>query len=365
MKNILAAYIEITGVCNEKCPYCYNKRLVNSVNSLSIEVLLRLFDQLKKRDLSAVTFSGGEPFLYDGLDKLLCEAYKRNISVSIISNGTCFDLNNVDILLQFQPNIQITFDGYNSLTHDHTRGKGNFEKITNGIIDIRKRGYVGQIAARVNLHKGNIGNISDFLNFFSSVFDLEDKTNQHIQNITIAPLIKPEGSDVFTEYLDYEEYLKYPKMLDEFNLWNEQHNVQIIYDFDRADVGCPYNNQIEEIEGSLRIAADGNVFACQMYLNDTFSFGNIKNESLDDIFSGQKYLSFIENIHKRRNSLSECENCGYKLMCAGGCPALAFRENNSLHSTIQRCTTRKKYFNSLLQKLLEEATNKNKMKSEA
>jgi uncharacterized protein len=358
MSGLIGAYIEITGTCDEKCPYCYNEKLVGSGESLSFDTLSVLLCELKEQGITSVALSGGEPFLYGKIYEIMKYAEEIGMGLGVISNGKCFEAENIEILTRFQPGLQITFDGYDEARHDATRGKGNFAKITEGIIKARKSGYVGNIGLRVNLHRQNIGNIPEFLTMFEERFDVDSEKNRDVESIAIALLHKTEsGGRVFSDYLNGDEYMEYPWIFDLFSKWNEKHTTQIIYDFNNPDIGCAYNASVEDVKCGLRIALDGNVFPCQMFTDDKFIIGNVYSQTLSESLNGELLSAFIDAVHGRKGNIEQCRLCGYKAMCAGGCPAQAYIENGTLNSISARCKSRKGHINGILTNLLQEAQN--------
>jgi radical SAM protein with 4Fe4S-binding SPASM domain len=102
----------------------------------------------------------------------------------------------------------------------------------------------------------------------------------------------------------------------------------------------------------LVIALDGNVFPCQMFTDDKFIIGNVYSQTLSEILNGERLSAFIVAVHGRKGNIEQCKPCGYKGMCAGGCPAQAYAENQTIYSVSARCRTRKNHFNErLIEKL--------------
>ncbi|MDR1328540.1 MAG: SPASM domain-containing protein, partial [Oscillospiraceae bacterium] len=243
-------------------------------------------------------------------------------------------------------------------SHDATRGKGNFEKITDGIAKARKIGYCGQLTLRVNLHRKNIGRIPEFLNMFEEHFDVDGEKNRDIDSIAMALLHKTEsGGGAFCDYLDSDEYMEYPEIFDMFEDWNGRHTTKITHDFNNSDISCPYNAKAEDVKCGLRIALDGNVFPCQMFTDDKFVVGNVYGQTLAEILNGERLSAFIDAVHSRKGNLEQCKPCGYKVMCAGGCPAAAYIENGTLYSVSARCKSRKQHFNAALLHMLRETSH--------
>ena len=359
MRSIIGAYVEITGACNEKCPYCYNEKLVNSENALPLMKLSAVIRELRENGISNVAFSGGEPFLFDGFERVLQEASDLGMGLRIISNGVCFEEENLPLLRRFQPGLQVTFDGWDASSHDCTRGIGNFAKITTGIKNARQNGFIGDVAVRVNLQKGNIAHVAKILDMLQELFDVDNEAIRDVGSIDIALLRKTDSdSGNFAGYLEIEEYKQYPEIFELFADWNHRHTAQITHEFSNADISCPYNADFDDVKCGIRIALDGNVFPCQAFIDNVFSIGNIHNETLKEIMNGTKLAEFVDAVHGRQGSISQCQACGYVSMCAGGCPAQAFIENRTLNSVSARCDSRKAHFNIALQSIMKHALQK-------
>ncbi|MDR2359886.1 MAG: radical SAM protein [Oscillospiraceae bacterium] len=357
MAKIIAAYIEITGLCNERCPYCYNEKLVSSGESLPLKKITDMFSQLKDAGVTSAAISGGEPFLHKNLPEILSEAKHMDFTVSIISNGKCFDNDSIDIITEYQPSLQLTFDGWNAEVHDITRGQGNFLKITHGVKTTRERGYSGNINLRLNLHTNNIDGFPEFLKMIEREFATDTKSLE-ISSITLAVIHRTEsGGGNFSGYLPPDALLMRPEIAELSERWNQNHNVKITNKFTDPDVSCPYNTKAENVKCGLRIALDGNVFPCQAFTDDRFSIGSIIDEKLEDIICGNKLAQFIDAVQKRKNTLENCRPCAYKSVCSGGCPAMAFIEHGTLDAVSSVCASRKMILNKLFSAIMSEKRN--------
>lgn len=359
MSKLIAAYIEITGKCNSKCPYCYNEKLVSTGKELPLDRLVDVFQELKAKGITDVALSGGEPFLYRQIRKLLDETKRIGINVAVISNGTCFSEYGLKILSSYQPNLQITFDGHNAMLHDNTRGNGNFQRITKGIKAARNAGYHGKISVRFNIHKSNNEHIAEFLDMISLNYDVDGKDFRDIDSIGMALVHRTEDDlGSFKDYLASDEYLNYPQIFSQFEEWNERHSAKITYDFNNPDIGCAYNAPAKDVRCGIRIALDGNVYPCQMFTDPKFSIGNILQEPLSDIMNGEKLSQFIDLVHSRRDRIDTCKTCAFKGVCAGGCPAQAYIENGTINSVTARCKSRKQHFGKAFSAILDEMKRK-------
>ncbi len=79
--------IELTNQCNFNCMYCYVDR--TQVTHLDILTLKNIIDFCAENNVSNITLTGGEPFLYKHFDELMAIIEKRDdINFSFFSNGS-------------------------------------------------------------------------------------------------------------------------------------------------------------------------------------------------------------------------------------------------------------------------------------
>lgn len=87
--NKVSAVIFTYG-CNLRCPYCHNPELViEKANRKTLITLKYLFEFLKNRvkKLDGVVITGGEPLIYDDLDKFILKIKKLGYLVKLDTNG--------------------------------------------------------------------------------------------------------------------------------------------------------------------------------------------------------------------------------------------------------------------------------------
>lgn len=140
----LAIQIEITELCNLKCPFCYNDSGNRCGETFSIEKWKKFLYQLKALGgVFQCAFSGGEPLLYKNqLLELLDILHSDHTGLILITNGYYLDEPYIEKLRKYDWYwIQVSLDSYISDAHDSLRGlKGSFERATTAIRQLKSRG---------------------------------------------------------------------------------------------------------------------------------------------------------------------------------------------------------------------------------
>jgi len=76
-----------TNNCNLKCRHCYQEAGKRLEGELDLATRLDIMDQLADEDTFSIAFSGGEPLMDKDLWRVVERAHKRNLYVSIATNG--------------------------------------------------------------------------------------------------------------------------------------------------------------------------------------------------------------------------------------------------------------------------------------
>lgn len=128
--------IWLTYACNLKCAYCYEEEKRNLY--LSKERARQLIDFIKNRsntysdDNISIVLHGGEPMLNYEVLRYIVENVKiwdKNVSISMTTNGTLINEDNIEFILDNINDLSISIDG-TAKTHNANRkyrdGKGSF-----------------------------------------------------------------------------------------------------------------------------------------------------------------------------------------------------------------------------------------------
>lgn len=334
MRTPRSLELNITSRCNLKCLFCsHYTSPTETGNDLPVEEWLLFFKELNRCSVLAVTLSGGEPFLYKDFVKLIEGIVTNKMRFSILSNGNLITEEMALFLASTGRcnQVQVSFDGSNSRTHDACRGQGNFKKALSGFENLRKAGV--KTTVRVTIHRHNVHELETIARFL-----LEEKrlpgfsTNaaSHLglcrQNSDAVQLTIEERSLAMETLLMLNK--KYMNRisaaagpLSEATQFLDMENARLEkrkkFPHRGALTGCGC------VWGKLAVRPDGVIVPCVQMAH--LEIGRINQDNLETIWQTHPEL---QKLRQRNNipltRFSECRDCPYLMYCTGNCPALAY-----------------------------------------
>lgn len=120
----LFATINITGICNLKCAYCFYQPRSQEV--MNLESFKRIIIELSSLSVFFVNISGGEPFTHPEIDKFIDFAHKKFRHVVILTNGTLLmphHIETIKSIIQTKGSfpIQVSIDAVDPTVNMKTR----------------------------------------------------------------------------------------------------------------------------------------------------------------------------------------------------------------------------------------------------
>lgn len=157
----LAIQIELTEVCNFKCPFCYNDSGFRQKSNICIEQWKDVLYYLKKLGgVFLCIFSGGEPLLYKNeLLELMDILHDDKTGMVLITNAYYLEKSFIEKLCKYDWYwIQVSLDSSIPEVHDEIRGvKGSFNKAIEAIRLLKMHGL--PVAISSVICKKNINDI--------------------------------------------------------------------------------------------------------------------------------------------------------------------------------------------------------------
>lgn len=143
----------ITNVCNAKCNFCsYPKMGTSLPRYITYDQAKQVLDELDRRNLKIISFTGGDPFLHPDIFNIIRYASRKGFITRTGTNGSTLNPSNiVELKASGVRNVWISLDSEDEEKHDRNRGIPRLSRHIRDMIPLmRQQGLSVNIAAPVN-----------------------------------------------------------------------------------------------------------------------------------------------------------------------------------------------------------------------
>lgn len=310
--------------CNLNCIYCENQHLRTAYHNahMTEDTVREIVEKLGK-NLSEVTWHGGEPLLLDKSLLIALEEEKKkhrlNFITSLQTNSLLLDQDMVDFLDQYNIDFGTSFDGINNTS---SRGKASTDSILRCLKEFPHRiGFIGVT------YKDTIDMLIENYEYYKSL---------GVSGIQSC-IVRENVIEASNPYLVSND-VAIPKMLEYIDYWihDRDHPIRDSYviRFIQRLLGIGHTcEDIYCLGGWMIIDPVGNLGFCGHNLLED-SIVNIKDiSSYQDILVHPNYL---KSIYKQQRLVKSCQNCEWYHVCYGACMGLNYEYDHSYNSISPR-----------------------------
>lgn len=318
----LKVTFEVTYRCNLKCEMCYLVREGRNKKrkELTLDEIKNVISQLTKK--IPVTFTGGEPFIKEGIMEVLEYASKRN-TCGILTNGIMLnDERAKEVVKMGVSAITVSIDGPKEI-HDKIRGPKAFDGAMEGIRRVQY--YKKKLGKRKpNIHL-NAVILPSNIDRLHEVVDIAAKLSVNICAFQILdPSLNRSGLNLQNKISDYMkptiglvdriEPEKMKSFLGKIRKKSKdlKLNVKIVPPLKRDDLIGYYSGEISLGKytckmpwSSMRISPFGDVYPCFNY-----KIGNVRENSVSELWNNFYYKNFRKTL-KGHGVFPACVGCCY------------------------------------------------------
>ncbi len=359
-RKINSVHWSITGKCNLKCRHCFVDAPTAEYGELSYEQMILLLDQMVEANVSAISITGGEPFIFKKWYELFSEIRKRDIAITMIfTNGEVLTKQLLDKIdsLNIKPDFYLSYDGTNGC-HDWVRNKiGINQRTIEAVKLLKSRGF--RVCIETAIYKDNI---AELIPTYELLRDLD---------IDLWKLSAMVNNGAWQQYSDNyspnkdDMYEKYLNLIDKFNDDGKPFALQLggVYYGTPTSSGIPFD---KSTNNKSKLACDcaysnpyllpnGRVMPCipMASTNLEEKMPNLLVTPLSDVLSDSKLNEVSGLTLKDLSDNSSCGKCDFWNNCKGGCRACAVTESGSLYGKdVEACHFWKNsYFNKFNQRV--------------
>lgn len=311
---------ELTLACNLNCNHCGSAAGKRRKNELSLDISLKLCNELKELGTKEVTLIGGEPLISDRWFSIAKRLNELGIKVNFVSNGTIMTDDIIDKLKEAKiNNFGISIDGIKE-TNDLIRGKGTYDKIIKTIKLLQKNNIKLSIATTVS--KFNFKELDDIyqnlINFNIKVWQIQ--LAMPVGRMTPDLMINKKDLKKLVKFIikvNKEEKLRiFPGCnIGYFGGLEEKYRIQKEENALPFWTGC-YSGIFE-----MGVMSNGSIKGC-LAMKDKFIEGNINKKPLKEIWENENNFSYNRKF-KKSCLKGFCAKCEYGEICRGGCPIIS------------------------------------------
>ncbi len=306
--------LEPTTYCNLNCRSCGHVKYLEHSTHLTPEHFTRIVEQIRP---IKVSFSGsGEPFMNPHLFRFIRQAKEQGISINTTSNCTLFTSALCEQIVKSGLDlIKISIDGATSETYRKNRGEDRFLQVLDGIRTLTET-------------KKRLGSLTPFIRFNYVISNysyqemaetIELAQRMEVDAIYFQPLelngIEERQTslvgDVTSEKL-FQEILRAIET-------SRRHQVQTNLSDIHRKLPLYWRKYQLETQQQKRICPlpwfsayvthNGMVRPCCTCFQSSTNMGNLLEQDIDELWNGEKYQWFRQEIRTGKRPFDVCKNC--------------------------------------------------------
>ena len=267
--------IEPVSSCNLRCVMCFQidetfNKSQEFMGKMNLELFYKIIDQACAGGTKALTLaSRGEPTLHPQLGEMLDYCKGKFFELKINTNATLLNEKLIHKILQSSvTDMVFSVDSYQKDEYESIRVRGIFENVLNNIIK------------------------------FKEIKEKEYPDSKCTTRISGVKIVKEQDPIEFKEF--WEQYVDHVVMVEMENRWDTYHNP----------IEIAGSGPCEYLWERMYVWYDGTCNPCDIDYKSELSVGSIQNNSIKEIWNGEKYKKIRElHLNGNRNQCYPCDRC--------------------------------------------------------
>lgn len=282
--------LEVTSRCNATCGFCPRSVMPDTKSFISIDTVEKLAADIMEGPQRQVVLCGiGESLLHPHIEQIVKILSDANAVVAMTSNGALMSAQKFRQLSEAGlKTINFSMNAATEATHEVVMGMKNFDKVVHNVEKA--------LAIKKELNAAVIINVSFVVcaqNIHETEAFVEKWLNLPVDQIWLHPVNNRAG--LLAPGMN-------PVKIDSF-FTAYGHNNRVVVDLFR------YSDEMYNIckiaKNLAFISADGNMRLCAMDYQRVTSYGNINNESLQQL-QFEKLSGFLKGDYNKL-----CKDCDF------------------------------------------------------
>jgi len=330
-------YFYLTEGCNLACRHCWVAPKFDGCGimpAIQVDIFQKVIDEALPLGLTDIKLTGGEPLMHPRFRELLGIARRKNLGVSIETNGLlCTPEVAADIASLPRRFVSVSIDGSDKATHEWLRGvPGCFEKAKCAINNLVDAGVRPQIIT--TMIRRNAGQIEEIVRMAEHLDASSVKFN------VVMPTGRGEKLSETAETLSIGELIRIGEYVEK--ILRAKTKLQVFFDSPYAfrslsDIACGRGRCRCNILNIIGVIASGEYALCGIgYHNKDLVFGLAGTDSLERIWKENEVLNSLRSgIPDNLEGI--CSKCLMKDVCLGSCIAQNFYRTKNIWAPFWFC----------------------------
>jgi radical SAM protein with 4Fe4S-binding SPASM domain len=309
--------LALTYRCNLACRFCYAGCSSMGLpagwdedRALDTEAFARVLEIIHgDARCPSVSFTGGEPTLHPGLERLVAHAHTLGMKTNLISNGWLLSEGKVQGLVAAGlDSAQLSLEGPDAAVHDALVGRvGAFDRLWSGLERLREAGV--RVHTNTTISRGNLAQLEGIV---------ELVTERGLERLTMN-LVIPCGTAAENEdQVRYEEIgpvvLRVQERAQALGLQFIWYSPVPLCLFESPAHGLSTPG-CAAADGLLHVSPAGDVLPCSSFSHHE-GLGNILERPFEELWNAPAPRFFRD----KRMAPGPCEGCEKIEICQGACP---------------------------------------------
>lgn len=286
----VSASVEPSGICNLRCVQCPSGlgNLTRDRGVMSLTLYRRVIKELAPTVMWLNLFEQGEPYLNTNIFTMIRMAHRLRISTSVSTNGHFLDdtaaRSTVSCGLQ---RLIVSVDGVDQATYSAYRAGGDLNRVLEGVrrvVDYKRamRSSYPLVILQFLVMRHNEHQIADI---------------QALGRLLGVDKVELKSTQVY-DFEHHQEMIPLTRRYARYRYVDGQWKIKSML-----------ANRCYRMWTGMVITWDGLVVPCCFDKDAHYVMGDITKERLSDIWNGESYRRFREQISKGRASVPMCRNC--------------------------------------------------------
>ncbi len=291
--------IDLINACNIDCSFCsyklgnYSSDQIKDFDrgdKLNKNIVFRILREMKKAGVKAVEWSGGgEPTLHPDWKDIVKVAKELGYEQALVTNGTLLDDEGIDLIKDFEW-VRFSIDASTEETYNQVKRKPELKLALENLkrlVEIKNPENI--VGVSFVVCKENYHEIHEAARLAKTL---------GADNIRFSLAYTPQGKEMFDGIWDNTiEQIEKAKQekTEDFKVFAFPNRIDEISQKTKSDA-CYFHEFV------ATIGANGAVYpCCLLKYNPKFNFGNLNDNSFEDIWFGDKRKEFVGQIRRGCN----------------------------------------------------------------